>query len=140
MALINCPECGREISDKATNCPNCGCPVKSNLSDNDTILCKLDGVVDTVVLYKNRIVIEKKNILSSRTFRGNKEIFLNRINGIQVKHGNVVISGFIHFAVNEGKADVSLNEAPQDENTVMFRKSQNEQADQMKQMIINLIK
>ena len=27
MALIKCPECGREISDKATACPGCGCPV-----------------------------------------------------------------------------------------------------------------
>lgn len=24
MSLINCPECGREISDKAVSCPNCG--------------------------------------------------------------------------------------------------------------------
>ncbi len=28
MALINCSECGKEISDKATTCPNCGAPVK----------------------------------------------------------------------------------------------------------------
>jgi endogenous inhibitor of DNA gyrase (YacG/DUF329 family) len=27
MALINCPECGREISYKAVSCPNCGIPV-----------------------------------------------------------------------------------------------------------------
>ena len=27
MALIKCPECSREISDKATACPNCGCPI-----------------------------------------------------------------------------------------------------------------
>lgn len=27
MALIKCPECGREISDKAVSCPNCGCPI-----------------------------------------------------------------------------------------------------------------
>lgn len=33
MALINCPECGKEISDKATACPNCGFPVK-NASTN----------------------------------------------------------------------------------------------------------
>lgn len=26
MALINCPECGKEISDKAAACPHCGCP------------------------------------------------------------------------------------------------------------------
>lgn len=24
MALINCPECGREISDHALSCPHCG--------------------------------------------------------------------------------------------------------------------
>lgn len=29
MALIKCPECGREISDKAVTCPNCGCPIDS---------------------------------------------------------------------------------------------------------------
>lgn len=28
MALIKCPECGKEISDKATTCPSCGCPVR----------------------------------------------------------------------------------------------------------------
>lgn len=27
MALIKCPECGKEISDKATACPSCGCPL-----------------------------------------------------------------------------------------------------------------
>lgn len=27
MSLINCPECNKEISDKATTCPNCGNPI-----------------------------------------------------------------------------------------------------------------
>ena len=27
MALINCPECGKQVSDKAVSCPNCGCPI-----------------------------------------------------------------------------------------------------------------
>lgn len=27
MAMIKCPECGKEISDKAEKCPNCGCPI-----------------------------------------------------------------------------------------------------------------
>lgn len=30
MALVKCGECGREVSDKATNCPNCGGPVDAN--------------------------------------------------------------------------------------------------------------
>lgn len=29
MALMNCPECGKEISDMAANCPNCGAPMLS---------------------------------------------------------------------------------------------------------------
>lgn len=27
MALIPCPECGKDISDKAFSCPSCGCPI-----------------------------------------------------------------------------------------------------------------
>lgn len=27
MALIKCPECGKEISDKAKSCPGCGYPI-----------------------------------------------------------------------------------------------------------------
>ena len=27
MALIKCPECGKEISDTAKQCPNCGHPL-----------------------------------------------------------------------------------------------------------------
>jgi DNA-directed RNA polymerase subunit RPC12/RpoP len=28
MALIKCPECGREVSDQATACPQCGYPIR----------------------------------------------------------------------------------------------------------------
>jgi len=30
MALINCPECQKEISDKTKNCPHCGYPFENN--------------------------------------------------------------------------------------------------------------
>lgn len=30
MALINCPECNKEISNKAQSCPHCGCPINLN--------------------------------------------------------------------------------------------------------------
>mgnify|MGYP002678385284 CR=1 FL=1 len=29
MALIKCPECGKEVSDKAEKCLNCGYPIKN---------------------------------------------------------------------------------------------------------------
>ena len=34
MAMINCPECGKEISDKAAACPNCGCPINGSAATN----------------------------------------------------------------------------------------------------------
>jgi hypothetical protein len=30
MALINCIECKKEISDKAVSCPHCGCPINNS--------------------------------------------------------------------------------------------------------------
>lgn len=29
MALINCPECGKGVSNSAPSCPNCGVPIAS---------------------------------------------------------------------------------------------------------------
>ena len=31
MALINCPECNKEISDSARKCPHCGYPLKEEV-------------------------------------------------------------------------------------------------------------
>lgn len=31
MALINCPECNKQVSNRAKICPNCGCPINTNL-------------------------------------------------------------------------------------------------------------
>lgn len=27
MALVNCPDCGKEVSEKAPTCPSCGGPI-----------------------------------------------------------------------------------------------------------------
>ena len=32
MALVQCPECGKEISDSAVSCPHCGYPL-SNINE-----------------------------------------------------------------------------------------------------------
>ena len=35
MALHTCPDCGREISDRADRCIHCGCPVASRMADQN---------------------------------------------------------------------------------------------------------
>lgn len=50
MSLINCPECGKEISDTAKNCPNCGTIISKKFCqhcgeriDADCIVCPKCG-------------------------------------------------------------------------------------------------
>lgn len=38
MALINCPECSKSISDQSTSCPSCGFPTPSEQIDNNNSL------------------------------------------------------------------------------------------------------
>ena len=42
MSLIICPECKKQISDKARTCPNCGLPLSSDeklvIDNNSEIL------------------------------------------------------------------------------------------------------
>ena len=35
MALIKCPECGKEVSDKALSCPKCGCPINVIVTETE---------------------------------------------------------------------------------------------------------
>ena len=36
MSLIKCPECEKEVSDKAVTCPYCGCPISSAIKNENT--------------------------------------------------------------------------------------------------------
>lgn len=42
MALITCPECGGQVSDKATFCPKCGYPINSS-NDRAVSVCPRCG-------------------------------------------------------------------------------------------------
>ena len=43
MALISCPECGKEISDKAIACPNCGNPINPQTQQEEYLCCPRCG-------------------------------------------------------------------------------------------------
>lgn len=50
MALINCPECGKQISDKAVSCPECGCPASefNQSTQEDDVRSEFDKIVDEI--------------------------------------------------------------------------------------------
>ena len=74
MALINCLECNKEISDKATSCPHCGCPIKSAINysiyivgyrDTDTaVLAGLNEVLNLNLDYEDVV-----NILNNLPYK-----------------------------------------------------------------------
>lgn len=72
MALINCVECRKEISDKAVSCPNCGCPVvqKIDMSEGKSELYTLK-LIDTIEKVKAIKVIR---IIFGNSLKDAKEI------------------------------------------------------------------
>ena len=52
MALIKCPECGREVSVAAKSCPQCGYPIAENNPVGEAIIkINLQGYWLNVVIY-----------------------------------------------------------------------------------------
>ena len=64
MALIKCPECGKEISDKANACIHCGYPLneqeedfgitdfdlrRKSFIDEDTLMHNINKIADDVL-------------------------------------------------------------------------------------------
>lgn len=45
MALVNCPECQRQVSTSATACPGCGHPLRPSLAVGPGLLGKLAAVL-----------------------------------------------------------------------------------------------
>lgn len=51
MSLINCPECGKEISNQANNCPNCGHPINNHRKKSWVyVVAGIFGVIALFVL------------------------------------------------------------------------------------------
>ncbi len=57
MALLKCPECGKEVSDQAKSCPNCGYPLKKSKFPAWIVLCIIGilvVVIITAVTFSNK--------------------------------------------------------------------------------------
>lgn len=52
MAIINCDECGRDVSDKAAQCVGCGAPIETNGSNRG-----VQTIQRTSKVYKAQLLI-----------------------------------------------------------------------------------
>jgi len=67
MALIECNECGTQVSDKASKCPKCGNPMKAGKENTKKIINKIIGVVCLLAAIAILIIIYIDEIELIRT-------------------------------------------------------------------------
>lgn len=51
MSLIKCPECGKDVSDKAKACPNCGHPIQSKIKRHPKWVIVLAAICGIIALF-----------------------------------------------------------------------------------------
>lgn len=64
MALIKCPECGKEISDKAGKCPHCGYPIEEIESTVEKETDKEEVLDNNKETHKKKKTLNKKVIIT----------------------------------------------------------------------------
>lgn len=58
MALIKCPECGRDISSFSNQCIHCGFPLEQIGQDG---ICVIDGTAHNLTEFKDRLLSADRN-------------------------------------------------------------------------------
>lgn len=103
------------------------------------MLMELKGVNGQLELYEDKVIIKRKGALAKLTHgftKGEKSIYIRQITGIDFKPGGNLVNGYIQFTVPGGNEKVrGAFEAAQDENSIMFRKKDNDVARQIKEKI-----
>lgn len=117
MALIYCPECKKQISDKAKSCPNCGFPINELPRNNSKYNIILTDAIRKspftahlfLIQTKNISLKEATNILSNlpfAIFNNVSQTNANRIKEELLKHNCKV--DIIESNENSSRSDEAL--------------------------------
>ena len=83
MAMIQCPECGKEISDKALTCPNCGVPINMEMPVKVTFATpssfKVAPKLEIYVDNEYQGALRKAESLDVEVYPGRHLIVLNQL-------------------------------------------------------------
>lgn len=112
------------------------------VADPTQPLMTLGDKNNRVELWPNKVMIHRRGMMNAVNvgLTGDKDIYLDRITGIQVKKPGMT-TGYIQFAVQGHEAKGGVTGAVQDENTVIFKdKKLYEVAVQMKDRIESMMR
>lgn len=103
MALINCPECNKEISDKVINCPHCGYPLVSEaqLKKNSAT-----NLAEKVIKKKKAIIISLLAVLGFVAILITYRVHINNVKLAKVQKEkaeiNILFKDSITMITNAG--------------------------------------
>lgn len=121
MALINCPECNKEISDKAVSCPNCGVPLEKVVvyesTSNDAELLKCpEFPIDLNI--GQQITNWAFDAAFNGFYDGRENMILKipsgKVSVVLHTHGIQIISGLTFFPIHVSQI-ISLRKTSQEE-------------------------
>jgi len=142
--METCPKCGAIIDSHWKFCTLCNQKLRNEeaFADGNTIsdavIMNAEGIGGTLSLLKDRIRISRKGLgsLILQGFKGDKDIYLSQISSIQLKKAGGFTNGYIQFSFLGGQETKGgIFDATQDENTIMFKPSQQAQFLLIKQEI-----
>lgn len=114
MALINCLECGKEVSDKAANCPHCGYPIEKEevqVATKDTLIFPTLpsdlNIGQQITNWKFDASIDGYYDHSENSI---KQIAHGKVNVLLHTHGIQVFKGVSFFPIHNSQI-ISINTA-----------------------------
>lgn len=129
MALIKCPQCGKEFSNNAPACPLCGYPT-SKINNTSGETRKLNTKLGVIIAHDNYVELIPANLRSLG--RTSRTLYYKNISGISYLPTSFYRQGYIQF-VTPGTEAQKINvlkngwekELSRDENTIMIAYSAN---------------
>ena len=102
---------------------------------------EVSGVNGQIVVDDNWVTIKRKGAMAmlSQGIKGDKKIPISNIISVQFKNANAMVNGYIQFATASGESARGITQATADENTVMFKKAQTADFENLRDHIESLI-
>ena len=124
MALINCPECGKEVSDKAKACPNCAYPV-AQLSNIPKISVEAQNIAVKwpveILTPVERPELQKEEFCTSENRRKDRRIKTRKARILKViAISSIVVAMILIATTSFFDMSMKLNLSDNDEKTDYF--------------------
>lgn len=105
-----------------------------------SLIMSFSGTTETLELHDDRVVITGASKLSILRVGGSKTLYMNQITGVQFKSATAFSPGWLHFVL-PGDRDMMqwAQGAAANDNAVLFKKKDNETAEQLKVKVEELI-